>query len=238
MKTVVKLLVCMLISSISIVAIAAPSTVASSIGFVDDQQIQKEYKGSKKAAEIWKAFIDDKRASITILQDAIGLNKEQTGEYLQLTKPSQMVVNTKRIEELKAIAKKTLDDLGKLEEKKKSDTKLTDEEQKQLDALSPIKDAGNAAYEAAMQKTDEEVSTKRELLVSTIDNARTVAMEKVGKTKKLSAILQKEIQVGENATIKTLLWGGIDVTADVVAAMNAGYTENLFDEKKPGANNK
>ena len=127
-------------------------------------------------------------------------------------------------------------DLEKLEAKKTSDTKLTEDEQKQLDSLSKLKDAGNTAYEAAMQKTDGEVAEKRELLVSTIEDAQNAAIEKVYKAKKLSAILAKEIQVGENS-VKTLLYGGTDVTADVVAAMNAAYKDNIFDEKKPVVKN-
>lgn len=237
MKTVVKLLVCMLITSMAIVANAAPPAVTTGgVGVVDVQQVQKDYKGAKKAAEIWKAFIDEKRASITILQDAIGLDKLQTEEYLQLTRPSQMVVNEKRINELKEIAKKNMGDLEKLEAKKTSETKLTEDEQKQLDALAPLKEAGNAAYEASMQKTDGEVAAKRELLVSAIEDAQNAAIEKVYKAKKLSAILAKEIQVGENA-VKTLLYGGTDITADVVAAMNAAYKDNIFDEKKPVVKN-
>jgi Skp family chaperone for outer membrane proteins len=221
----------MLIASMAIVANAAPPAVTTGgVGVVDVQQVQKDYKGAKKAAEIWKAFIDEKRASITILQDAIGLDKLQTEEYLQLTRPSQMVVSEKiekRINELKEIAKKNMGDL---------ETKLTEDEQKQLDALAPLKEAGNAAYEASMQKTDGEVAAKRELLVSAIEDAQNAAIEKVYKAKKLSAILAKEIQVGENA-VKTLLYGGTDITADVVAAMNAAYKDNIFDEKKPVVKN-
>jgi Skp family chaperone for outer membrane proteins len=230
----------MLIASMAIVANAAPPAVTTGgVGVVDVQQVQKDYKGAKKAAEIWKAFIDEKRASITILQDAIGLDKLQTEEYLQLTRPSQMVVSEKiekRINELKEIAKKNMGDLEKLEAKKTSETKLTEDEQKQLDALAPLKEAGNAAYEASMQKTDGEVAAKRELLVSAIEDAQNAAIEKVYKAKKLSAILAKEIQVGENA-VKTLLYGGTDITADVVAAMNAAYKDNIFDEKKPVVKN-
>lgn len=233
MKTFVTVFLFMLILSIGLTAgAAAPAPAAGGIGVIDLQQVQRDYKGSKKAGEIWKAFIDEKRAVINNLQDAIGLNKEQTDEYQQLTRPSQMVVNTKRIDELKAIAKKNMEDLGKLEEKKKSDTKLTDDEQKQLDALSALKDAGNTAYEAQMQATDGEVAIKRELLVSAIEDAQIAAIDKVGKTKKLSAILPKEVQAGE-AAIKTLLWGGTDITVDVIAVMNNSYKDSIFDEKKP-----
>lgn len=234
MKTVATLLACMLICSIAMVANAAPPAAAGGgIGIVDLQQIQTDFKGSTKAAEIWKGFIAEKRTTINNLQDAIGLDKDQAPEYAQLTRPSLMVVNTKRIDELKAIAKANLAIIEKLEAKKTAaDAKLTDEEQKQLDALTPLKEAGNAAYEAAMQKTDAEVAAERDLLVSAIDAAQTVAIDKVGKAKKLSAILPKEVQVGENA-VKTLLWGGTDITKDIVDAMNAAYKDTMFDEKKP-----
>jgi Skp family chaperone for outer membrane proteins len=210
--------------------VAQAAAPASAIGVIDLEQVAQGYKGYRVASERITAFEKVREQAFTTLQAGVGLNEKDFAEYRDLTKGG-LVVNPKRVDELKELAKKNNAELTAL--KAKEAEKLTADEQKRLDELKKNAEDGNKVLNEAYTSLMGEVQGEYQRYTSKLTELVDKGIGKVAEGKKLGIVVSKDVRV-QQGTEKFVLWGGTDITNDVVDALNKAFNEKLLDatEKK------
>ncbi len=207
------------------VASAAPAAPTSPIGVIDLEQVAQGYSGYKAASTRINAFEKVREDAVSTLQKGVGLNEKDFAEYRDLTKGG-VVVNSKRVDELVALAKKNSDELAALKAKDKD--KLTDEEKKRFDELTKVDADDNKLVNDTYNSLFGEVQAEYQHYTAKLTVLVDKGIAKVAEAKKLSIVVSKDVRV-QQGTEKFVLWGGTDITNDVVEALNKAFTEKMLD---------
>ena len=85
-------------------------------------------------------------------------------------------------------------------------------------------EALKAVYDKWSHEMDAELNSYLQILNTTMDSA----IADMTKTKKLAVVLNKNVKVQDN-TIR-FVWGGTDITADVIKSMNDNFKPSMFDQ--------
>ena len=210
-------------------ASTTPSPASLTIGVVDHASLEKSYDAYKLAMQKLQDFKSKREEAIHRLEDGVGLSSEEFKEYRQQT-ASDVTVDKQRLKELQTKAKQNMDELQALDKKKTEGKDLTKDEQSRFDELKKCYDEGAGAVSEMYKKADEEIKGKEAAYLKKIDEEEGKAYSQVGKDKKLGLMLRKDIQVSEDSALKFVLYGGTDITDDVLKALKENFKATMFDD--------
>lgn len=203
---------------------AAAAPPAPAIGVIDQDAISRDYFGFKDAMARMNKFVEERQSVYKDLQAGVGLTADDYKEYR--ARIGGATIDKKRIQELQAQAKKNMDEYQTLKAKEKDLTDVEKTRMAQLEKdMGSVQDDINEQASQLNAEIQEESSRYRRVLTDLVDKA----LAKVGETKKLGIIVSKNIQSGES-TERFVLWGGLDITDDVVKLLNGAYKGSLLDK--------
>jgi Skp family chaperone for outer membrane proteins len=207
-------------------ALAAPS---SSIGVIDLDAVARGYIGYEDAQARLTAFSNERQKLFFDYREGFGLSSEEFDEYQQLVKSG---ITTDRRTALKELSQKNLTRYQELTDFQK-ERELTEEEQTELTKLEANgQDVAKKLNDHEKKLTGEiEVEYARitEIMTGFMDKA----IAKVSGDKKLGIVLNKNVQMNDG-TEKLVLWGGTDITDDVIKKLNADFPKDKAElDKKP-----
>lgn len=211
---------------------ATPSAIVPAIGVVAHSTIEKNYKGYELATKRLNNMRSESDKTIQTLIKGIGLPPAEFKEYQQGTR-ANILVNEPRIKELTDLAQKNMDELKTLYNKTNNKEELTKEQKDRLDLLMKYFQDDKSVAED-IEKTANDTQKKLEAaFAKKIDEEETKEIAAVAKEKKLTLVLRRDIQAGEDNELKFVLWGGTDITSEVLDLLNKDFKENMFDEQPP-----
>jgi len=208
---------------------AAPAAPATpQIGVIDLDVTQQKFDGFKEAMIHIKAFTQERDNMFGALKKGIGLSSQDFNEYQGLVSFT-VKMNEARCTALETQAKANVDEYQKLKGKQENKETLTDTEKARLDVLNKdietvsklVNDQGDKLY----NEVQEEYGRYSKLLTDLVDKA----IDTTAKEKKLSIVLSKNMQSKEGVE-KSVLWGGVDITDDVVTALNKSFKPGMLDK--------
>jgi len=220
-----------LFATVLLAGVAVPAATApnSAIGVIDLDGITKEFTGYQLATQRIRAFAKIRNDAFETLQAGRGLSEEEFKTYRDLTSGGVTIDPTK-VDQLKATAKTnraTLDAL-KAKDKEKEKQPLTEDEKKQLDALLKNDNIITAMLTEQGNKINQEIEEQYTTYVKILTEVVDKGISKVAESKKLGIVVSKDVRIGENAE-KFVLWGGTDITPDVVKLLNDTFKESQLD---------
>jgi Skp family chaperone for outer membrane proteins len=184
---------------------------AASIGKVDVEKINKEYKLATRyqdelqryRAELEKQFDDFTKTSY--------LSSEELAELNALNeKKNPSDAEKARIQQLTDYTKTKQDRLRELEQKPENE--LSDAEKTEMGQLRQKEtDAQNGA-KAKDNDLMQKLLARQKEYADEIEKNVTSALEAISKEKNLTAVLSNDV----------ILYGGVDITDEVLAKLNAG----------------
>lgn len=190
-------------------AAQAPAAPQPTVAMVDVQKAGSAYKGTKSANdEINKLVADirmelETRASHKLMTDA------ELTELISLKKKSPPTeADSKRIDELEKIVKQRDEEVNTLSQK--SDP--SDAERARLRELKELSNKNSASINTLSDDYAQQVDKRRTELQDKVTADLLAAVAKVAQQKGLATVVDKVI----------VLYGGIDVTDDVIKALNGG----------------
>jgi len=193
------------------------------IGVIDLDRIMSEYDGAKLAQMRLEGFRKEREGQFNSLQLGIGLPEKDFDAYQQDVL-SNSKLDQKHIKAQQDLAKKNMDEYQALKDKKepladKDKTRLA-----QLEAnLKTAKESLKAVYDSWSHDMDSELNRYLTKLNETMDAAITEDC----KAKKYAVVLNKNVKMQENAV--RFVWGGTDITEEVVKLMNDHFKPTMFD---------
>jgi len=188
---------------------ASAPTPALNWGVVDMERVSMEDKGRQALTQQFQDFQKQQDAQLQRHQRTRTLLDEERREYLDLTSATAAPTpeRDKRVAELERVADERSRRLLDLE-KNPSRTAEEEQEYQKLNQLYKQRSQEFAALQGDAQKA---VVAKYEEFSKLLTASLEGAIKVVAEEKKLTMILVKE----------TVLFGGLDVTADVIAKLNA-----------------
>lgn len=211
---------------------AAPAASASGgtpqIGVIDLDRIMNEYDGARLAQSHLENFRSEREKQFNSLQLGLGLPEKDFDAYKQdvLTNGK---LDEKHITEQQAIAKKNMGEYQALKEKKDALTDAEKTRQAQLEKdVKAVSDALKTVYDQWSKDMDAELNRYLGVLNTTMDKA----IEDLSKAKKYAVVLNKNVKIQDSAV--RFVWGGNDITDEVIKSMNANFKPTMFD-MGPGA---
>lgn len=206
---------------------ATAAAPAPQIGVVDLDATAKSFVGYKSAMTRMEAFAKERDESFTTLKSGVGLNQKDYAEYLDLAAHT-VKINSARIKELEDLAKKTRDEFQALKDKDDKKETLTADERARFEQLdkdikvvsASLNEQGDKLY----KEVQDEYNRYSKILTDLVD--KTIGT--VAAAQKVSIVLSKNVQ-GKDTVEKLVLWGGTDITNDVVKALNDNFKESMLD---------
>ena len=209
-------------------AATAPAPAAPpSVGVVDLDQVEKDYKGYQAAKDHLQAFSDEREKSFTTLQAGLGLSKDDFDDY-QSRVSGSVKTDPDRIKTLTELAKKNSDTYQALTAKDKD--KLTADEKTQLETLDKNIKTVTAIIHDQGQKLSQQIQDEYSRYSKTLNKLVNDGIGDVAKKQKLAVVLSKSVQTRDGEAI-LVLWGGTDVTTDVLKLLNDNFKPALLEEK-------
>jgi len=207
-------------------AAAAPATGAvGTIGVVDQDKIEQSYKGFANAKDHLQAFSEERQKTFQTLQAGLGLSKDDFDDY-QLRSSGTVKNDPDRIKALTDLAKKNSDAYEALKAKDKD--KLTDAEKKQLDAMETNMKTVQGIIQGQGEKFSQQIQDEVARYSKTLNKLVNDSIGDVAKKQKLSIVLSKTLVTREGeATF--VLWGGSDITSDVIKQLNDNFKPAMLD---------
>lgn len=207
-----KLTAAMVIACAAIAGMAAPHALAQEralrVGMLDIVKIQDQFKEFQQATAQFNAFARERQAEVIERAGLRLLNADELKEYQNLkavVAPSEE--QKLRIEQIRAVAETRENELKMLQ----TAANPTDEQKKRLAELDNLAQASQPEIDALRERVGKEIDDRRgelsERLRQKIDSAAAAVM----KEKRIDLVLDKQI-----------VFGGVDVTGDVLAKLNAG----------------
>lgn len=191
-------------------ALAGAAAPAPPWGVVDMDRVSGEYKGMQILDQQFQEFRKQQEAELDRRQKNRLLFDDEQRQYLDLSGATAAPTpeRDQRLAELEKLSderSRRLLDLGK----KKDRTPDEEQEYHKLDQVYAQRSQEITAIQADTQKA---VMAKYEELSKVISDSVNGAVKSVAQEKKLPIVLRKEI----------VLWGGVDITDEVVTRLNQG----------------
>ena len=181
----------------------------ATIAMVDIQKAAADYKGMKAANDEINKLVNDLKTDI----EARATHKRMTG--CELTEIGTLKKKTprtdpenKRMDELEKIGKTRDEELNTLSQK----AEPTDAERARLRELKDLSNKNTAALATLNDDYGQQVDKRRSELQDKVNADLLAAVAKVATQKGLATVIDKI----------AVLYGGLDITDDVVKALNGG----------------
>ncbi len=178
------------------------------LAYVDMDKLSAGYKGMQDLNQQFQQFRAQKDAELERQHKARLLNDEERQEYLDLaTVAAPTEQRDKRMKELEELSNQRERRLFTLREKKDR----TPDEETEFQQLNAIYEKRMSELAKLQHERDQAVTAKYQELSKIITDSVDAAVKVVAEEKKLTIVLRKEV----------VLWGGVDITDDVLAKLNA-----------------
>lgn len=206
---------------------------ASIVGVIELDAVTHGYKGWAKAQDLLGAYYKTHQGVLDTLEEkAMGLGKDEFTEYRQKT-AGGVIVDKERVKVLEDKAKTVRDEFDALRVKKDP----TADDTARLNALNTLFKEILADLNKERDGYDEQYNGKANAYTKVLLDQLDKTLAAVAAAKKLSIVVSKDIQVPDAATqrIRTerfVIWGGTNITDDVLAILNADYKDTLLDNAK------
>jgi len=198
----------MLLALAALVAPAAAQESAPRIGVVDMPKVLDGYNEFKDLDQQYKAFLAERQQQLQERMAVRLLSKDELKEYQNLkatAAPSEQ--QKQRMEELRKVAEARENELATLSRL----PNLTENEKKRLSDLNATADGSAAEVEQLQKRLSDEIGARNKELSDKLQKKIEAALAAIAKEKRVDVILAKE----------AVLYGGRDLTSDVLAKLNA-----------------
>ncbi len=220
------LMVLLIVSLAGALAATAPKEAPPAgavIGVVDLDAVAKKYVGYAKAMERITAFANERKAKYDTLQSGMGLDTKEFEEYQQRTS-STVKIDAARVKELEDSAKKTMAEYDALRDKKDQ----TADEKKRFEALDQRVKTVSAILNDTGQKLSDEIKGEYDRYTKSLTTLVDEGVAKVAAGKKCTIVVSRDVQTKDGVE-KFVLWGGTDLTDDVLKHLNDNFKDTLLD---------
>ncbi|MHB9131622.1 MAG: OmpH/Skp family outer membrane protein [Armatimonadota bacterium] len=216
-------------------AAAAPAAPTNAIGIIDLDKVAAGFNGYKVAMERMRMFADVRKNYFDDLSAGVGLPAADFDKYKNLVNHAVRTdAEKKDIEALKAQAKQAMGDYEKL----KANTTPADADKKRLEELEKdIKQASeyvDGERERLYGEMQGEYGKYSKILTDLVDKG--IATVSTGK--KLGIVISRDVQTKDGGKERFVLWGGTDITQDVIDSLNKTFKESMLnvavDPTQPG----
>lgn len=211
MKRATVVLVCLALSLI-VVSSALAATAddrPARIGVAEMSKVLEGYKEYLDSEKIYRDFLDERQSRLTERSGLRLLTADELKEYQSVKAVAAPTdAQKKRIEELKAEAEKRESELKGLQ----ALTAPTDEQKKRTAELQALADKSATEIQAMQESMGKEIGDRNKELSEKLNKKIEAAFAAVAKDKRLDIILNRE----------NVLYGGINVTTEVLAKLNGG----------------
>ena len=196
---------------------AAAAQAGISIGVLDTERVQGEYKAMQVLNQQFAEFQRQQEAQLIRRQKSRMLLDQEQREYLDLSAPTAAPTSErdKRLTDLEKLSderSKRLLDLGQ----KKDRTPDEEQEYQTLDGAYKQRTQELNALRGDVERT---VQAKSDELMKLIMDSFNAAIKAVAEEKKLTLVLRRSV-VYDTMGIPVVLYGGADVTDDVITKLN------------------
>jgi Skp family chaperone for outer membrane proteins len=202
-------------------ALAAPlpaqAQSAPAIGTVDMGRINAEYQAIQQLTTQYQGFVREQQAKFEDRGKTRMLNDAELKEYMDLSQfgaPTE--ANKQRLTALAQESDTREKRLAELERKTRDEA-----EQKEYDGLSGIAKVRGPELAKLEDDLTQAVSAKREELLKVITDSVNAAVKAVAEQKKLTVVVAKAVIDPNGGSAPLVLYGGTDITDDVLAKLNA-----------------
>lgn len=203
-------------------AMAAPAAPAG-IAVLDLDAVAKGYIGYQKAMQRLDNYTKEREGRFTALRAGVGLPLTDFDEYQRLA-GGGVKVNPTRIKELEDLAAKNMTEYRTLQKKEP----CTDEEKTRKEQLEKDLKSVSAKLNEVGTKMSKEIDAEQTRYTAILVETMNKAVGRVAESKKLSIVLNRAAQVG-NGSERIVLWGGTDITEDVIKTLNQEFKDSLLD---------
>lgn len=193
-----------------LIAGAAPALAQEiKVAIVDMRGVIEEYAGwQQRIAELNQFRIEREQQYRSELRTAY-LTPEEKDEYRVLKRdPAPTLERLRRLFELLERSTQREDELNALA--KVDDAELTPEQRKRRDELDALHSQAQKYLEELRRRLNKEIEEKDQGLAEEADREIRSAIEAYAKEKQFDLVLSKE----------TVVWGGTDITKDIVEQLN------------------
>lgn len=195
----------------------ARAQAAPAVGTVDMGRINEEYQAIQQLTTQYQGFVREQQAKLAERAKTRLLNDAELKEYLDLSQfGAPTDANKQKLASLAQQSDTREEQLAELEQKTRDAA-----EQKEYDDLSAVAKARGAELRKLEEDLTQAVSAKREELLKVIQDSVNAAIKSVAEQKKLSLVLAKAALIAESSGAPVVLYGGTDITEEVLAKLNA-----------------
>jgi Skp family chaperone for outer membrane proteins len=203
------------------------SSPVMAIGVIDFLAVQEEYRGVEEMVTRVNALGSSFQSILSELELGLGLPEADFKDYVDRT-GAAVKVDEARIKELQETARKNIEELQTL--KNIEEAKQTDEQKARSAQLEKDYNAAVAVIQQKEKSCIDQFSAERDRCRQVVDDMINKAIEKVAADKKLSLVVLKDFPVGRDQKLQ-IVWGGTDITADVVKYLNESFKPEMLDKK-------
>jgi Skp family chaperone for outer membrane proteins len=206
-------LVAALTASLILLALVASGAAAQQqeprLGVVDMAKVLDGYKEFKSSDAEYKAFLTERQQQLQERMSVRMLGDDEMKEYQNLKSVTAPTAEQKqRLEQLRAVAETREKELTDLQ----SVASPTDEQKKRMADLAAVADKSTKEIEDLQKRLSDEINQRNKELSEKLNSRIESALAAVAKDKRVDFILAKD----------AVLYGGRDLTDDVLAKLNAG----------------
>jgi Skp family chaperone for outer membrane proteins len=203
----------------SVPAAAAVSAPTASVGIVDTERVQAEYKAMQALNQQFMEFQKQQESQLVRRQKSRMLFDDEQREYLDRSAPTA-APTSERDQRLAALEKLSDDRSKRLLELGQKQNRSAEEEQEyqKLDATYKARTQELNDLRTDVERT---VQGKSDELMKLIMDSFNTAVKTVAEDKKLALVLRRSV-VYDTTGIPVVLYGGTDITEDVITKLNQG----------------
>lgn len=211
---------------------ADPPASAQTVGVIELDDVTHKYVGWQKAQDLLSDFYKSHQGILDEVEaKGIGLSKDEFEEYVRLA-GDVVKVNKERIAELEKKAKIVQDEFKALQQKKD----LTTEEQARVKELGALFKEAQDLLDKKRAPLDDQYNQQAAAYTKALLAQLDKAIGDTAAAKKLTIVVSRDIQVPDQATqrVRTerfVIWGGTDITDDVIKLLNDNFKDTMLDIK-------
>jgi len=206
-----RLIVCVAVAGMLLAlgpAVSAVAAEAAGWGVVDRERLEAEYRGMQEAGREFQELARIQQQQLQQQYKTRLLYDEEKLEFLDLSHTAAPTeAREKRLSELEQLSDQREQQLTQLRQNKQR-TPQQEEEYKRLNDLYEKRTNDLATLQAQLQQ---ERQAKGQALMKQVTESIAQAAKAVAEEKKLTIVLHKEV----------VLYGGVDVTDEVLEKLNA-----------------
>lgn len=194
-------------------------TAASSelrIGIVDLQRVASEAPMMKQYSAELVAFSNSLDAKMRLRDQYVMLGEGEIRELIDLkAKPNPAAADEARIRALIDTERSRDAELKKLQQTKDPSA----QDRARLKELQDSQRKSREAREIAAKDCDSQMQSKSQDLWNQAESEIQTAVAKIAEAKKLPFVVAKGITLADGAVAKSVLYGGVDITDDVIGKL-------------------